>query len=57
MGKWMVNGLEKVQHLSYIVILIYCGFHNSILIVQFKRIINFISIIGLRLCSAFPYIV
>ena len=44
----MVNRLEKVQHMLYVVIMIYYGLHNSIFIVQFKRIIiNFISIIGL----------
>ena len=48
-GKWMVNRLEKVQHVLYVV-MIYYGFHNSILFVQFKRIIiDFISIVALQI--------
>ena len=50
----MVNRLKKVQHVLYVVIMMYYGINNSISIVQFKRIIiNFISIIDLQILQCF----
>ena len=52
----MVNRLEKVQHVLYVVIMIYYGLYNSVLIVQFKRIIiNFITMIGLQIVQCLSH--
>ena len=52
----MGNILKKIQHVLYIVMRIYYEFHNSILIVQFERIIiNFISIISLQIVQCLSH--